>query len=202
MIRYGSVLYLTRRPRHFAGVNMNAFETLGISPGLVFSEDALRVSFREAGKQVHPDAGGKEGEFSALREAFAVVSSPSRRLKHWLELRGARSEARGSVDHSLMELFSAVGAVTQRAEMVIRKREEAKSSLVRAMLEGEIQACRESVEQAISQVEKAICRECSVFPEFEIAAVVDVEYASEVARNLAFLERWQMGLRGCFSRLV
>lgn len=181
---------------------MSAFEILGVFPGLVFSEDALREAFREAGRQVHPDAGGKDGEFSTLREAFALVSSPSRRLKYWLELRGTPGEVRGSVDHSLMELFSVVGAITQKAETAIRKREEAKSSLVRAMLEGEIQTCRESVELAISQVEKVINRECSVFPKLEIAAVVDVKQASEVARNLAFLEKWRTGLRACFSRLV
>lgn len=183
-------------------VVVNAFEILGISPGLVFSEEALRVAFRDAGKQVHPDAGGKDGEFVALREALAVISSPSLRLRHWLELRGTPGEVRGSIDHSLMELFSMVGTVTQQAETVIRKREEVRSALVRAMLEGETQVCREAVEQAISQVEKRISHECSEFPKLEAAAVVNVEQASEIARNLAFLEKWRTGLRGCFSRLV
>ena len=195
-------LYVLKRCHHFWGVVVNAFEILGISPGLVFSEDALREAFREAGKRVHPDAGGKDGEFVALREALAVISSPSRRLRHWLELRGTPGEVRGSIDPSLMELFSAVGAVTQQAETVIRKREEARSALVRAMLEGETQVCREAVEQAISRVEKQITRECSEFPKLEAAVVVNVEHASEIARNLAFLEKWRAGLRACFSRLV
>ena len=180
----------------------SAFEILGIPSGLVFTEDGLREAFREAGKRVHPDAGGKDGEFVALREALAVISSPSRRLRHWLELRGTPGEVRGSIDPSLMELFSAVGAVTQQAETVIRKREEARSALVRAMLEGETQVCREAVEQAISRVEKQITRECSEFPKLEAAVVVNVEHASEIARNLAFLEKWRAGLRACFSRLV
>lgn len=181
---------------------INAFEILGIPGGLVFSENDLREAFREAGKQVHPDAGGEDGQFAALRDAFAIVSSPSRRLKHWLELRGTPGEVRGSIDPLLMELFSAVGAVTQQAEMVIRQREEAKSSLVRAMLEGETQVCREAVEQAISRVERWMTDECSVFPELEVAEIVDVEQVSEIARNLAFLEKWRTGLRACFSRLV
>jgi hypothetical protein len=197
-----SVLYAVGGCRHPLTTVADAFEILGISPGLVFSEDALREAFREAGKQMHPDAGGKDGEFAALREAFAMVSSPSRRLKHWLELHGTPGEVRGSIDHSLMELFSVVGAVTQRAETVIRKREEAKSSLVRAMLEGETQDCREAVEQAISRVETRITHECSVFPELEVAEVVDADHVSEIARNLAFLEKWRTGLRACFSRLV
>lgn len=180
----------------------DAFQILGMEPKLVLSDDALREAFREAGKRAHPDAGGGEGEFAALREAFAVVSSPSRRLRLWLELRGTPGEVRGSIDNSLMDLFSEVGAVTQLAESVIRKRDEAKSALVRAMLEGETQVCREAVERAIATVEAVITRECAVFPELESSADPDVATASKTARNLAFLEKWRAGLRGCFGRLV
>jgi hypothetical protein len=58
------------------------------------------------------------------------------------------------------------------------------------------------VEKAISVVEAAIARECSVFPEIESAVEPDVAAASKTARNLAFLEKWRAGLRLVFSRLV
>ncbi len=180
----------------------NAFQILGIEPALVLTDDALRDAYREAGKRTHPDAGGGEGEFAALREAFAVVSSPSRRLRHWLELRGTPGDVRGTIEPSLMDIFSAVGAVTQQAEALVRKRDEAKSALVRAMLEGETQVSRESVERAISQVEARISNECAVFPGFEKSSDLDVEAAAKAARNLAFLEKWRAGLRACFSKLV
>lgn len=180
----------------------DAFQLLGLTPGLVYSDELLRDAFREAGKQAHPDAGGGEGEFAALREAYALVSSPSRRLKLWLELRGTPGDPRGSIDAPLMDVFSDVGAVTQQAETVIRKRDEAKSALVRAMLEGETQLCRESVERAIARVEAMITAECDAFPEMEKKAATDVEAASRIARNLAFLEKWKAGLRSCYSRLV
>ncbi len=180
----------------------NAFQLLGLIPGLVYSDEHLRDAFREAGKRAHPDAGGGEGEFASLREAFALVSSPSRRLRLWLELRGMPGEARGSVDPPLMEVFSEVGAVTQQAEAVIRRREEARSALVRAMLESETQHCRESVEKAIARVEWMIAAGCAVFPDLETSVSPDVVVASQIARNLAFLERWRSGLRACYSRLV
>jgi curved DNA-binding protein CbpA len=180
----------------------NAFQILGIEPRLVLSDEDLRDLFREAGKRAHPDAGGGEGEFAALREAFAVLSSPSRRLRHWLELRGTPGDVRGSIDGSLMDVFSEVGAVTQQAESCIRKREEVKSVLVRAMLEGETQCCREAVEQAISKVESLITRECGFFPEWEKSETCDIEAVSKAARNLAFLEKWRTGLRSCYARLV
>ncbi len=181
---------------------MNAFETLGIRPGLVMVEEDLREIFREAGKVAHPDAGGGEGDFAELRQAFAVVSSPSQRLRHWLELRGALVETRGTIEPFLMDVFAGVGAVTQRAESLIRRRDEAKSALVRAMLEGETQLCREGVERAISQVETMMTHECSVFPELERTTNLDVVAASTTARNLAFLEKWRATLRSCFARLV
>ena len=142
---------------------MDAFQILGMRPQLLLRDEALREAFREAGKQAHPDAGGGDGEFAVLREAFAVLSSPSRRLRHWLELRGTPGEVRGCIDTALMDLFAEVGAVSQRAEELIRKRDEAKSALVRALLEGQTQVCREAVERAISQVETMIRRECAAF---------------------------------------
>jgi 3-methyladenine DNA glycosylase/8-oxoguanine DNA glycosylase len=121
---------------------------------------------------------------------------------HWLEIRGTPGEIRGSIDSGLMEVFSEVGAVSNRAEELIRKRDAAKSTLVRAMLESETQLCREAVEQVIARVEAAISREMEAFPSYETADAPDVEAASRTARNLAFLEKWRAGLRGNFARLV
>jgi hypothetical protein len=180
----------------------NAFEILGIQPRLVLADEELREAFRLAGKEAHPDAGGGDGEFAALREAFAIVSSPSRRLRHWLELHDVVVEIRGTIQSELMDLFSEVGAVTQQTESLIRRRDEAKSVLVRAMLENETQLCREQIEKAISRVEAMIQLECAGFPEMEKAASLDVGAVSTIARNLAFLEKWRAGLRASFSRLV
>jgi len=180
----------------------DAYQILGIPPALVLSDDTLRDAYREAGKRTHPDAGGKEGEFAALREAFATISSPSRRLRLWLELRGTPGDVRGSIEPSLMDLFTDVGAVTQQAESLVRERDEAKFALVRAMLESETQICREAVERAISQVESRIANECTAFPNFEKSPDLDIEAAAKSARNLAFLEKWRASLRACFSRLV
>ena len=180
----------------------DAFQILGIQPALVLSDEALRDAYRDAGKRTHPDAGGGEGEFAALREAFAIISSPSRRLRHWLELRGTPGDVRGTIDPSLMDLFTEVGGVTQQTGLLVRKRDEAKSALGRAMLEAETQICREAVERALAQVEARITSECDVFPGFENAVAGNVEAAAKAARNLAFLEKWRSGLRMSFSNLV
>jgi curved DNA-binding protein CbpA len=181
---------------------MNAYATLGIEPRLVLGEEVLAEAFREAGKSAHPDAGGGDGRFSALGEARAVLASPSRRLRHWMELRGVALESRGSIDDRLMDLFSLAGEASRRAEVLARMRDDARSALARAMLEADTQQCREAVEQALAAVEAAIAAECAAFPDLEAAAEPPPELAARIARNLAFLEKWRTGLRASFSRLV
>ncbi|MFD0893428.1 DnaJ domain-containing protein [Luteolibacter ambystomatis] len=180
---------------------MDAFEILGIPRTLVISEEMLRAAFREAGKQVHPDAGGDEADFARLQQAFATLTGPSKRLKHWLTLRGEAGDDRGSIAPELMDLFGQVGTVIQRADAIVRKRDEARSALVLAMLEGETQSCREAVEAAISQVDAALAAETAVFPAIE-SGEVSATQATRHARNLAFLEKWRANLQERFARLL
>ena len=180
----------------------NAFDVLGIKPQLSIDDETLRDAFREAGRSAHPDAGGDEQSFASLNAAYEMLSSPSRRLRHWLELRGMDVETRGTVSPEIMDLFSQVGETSQRAEALVRRRDEAKSALARALLERGTQACREDVERSITLVEAAIERECAVFPIYQDSVVVDLSAASSSVRNLAFLEKWRAGLRGVFARLV
>ena len=180
---------------------MDAFELLGLPRRLEISENELRAAFREAGKRVHPDAGGSEAEFAKLQEAFLTLASPSRRLKHWLALTGQAGDDRGAIAPGLMELFGKVGDVLQRADALVRKRDEAKSALARALLEGETHVCREAVESMIDDVETAIAGESSVFPQIETGETTP-EQAGQIVRNLAFLEKWRANLRERFARLV
>jgi curved DNA-binding protein CbpA len=181
---------------------INAYRILGLDEHLAITDEALKDAFRIAGKQAHPDGGGNEEIFAGLREAMDTLSSPARRLRHWLELRGSTPEPRGTVDAGLMDLFASVGEVTQQAEALIRKRGETQSALALAMLEKETQHCREQVERAVRIVEDAIADECARFPEYEENEDPNHEAAFRTLRNLGFLERWKASLRSVFSRLV
>ena len=92
--------------------------------------------------------------------------------------------------------------MTQRAESLIRKREETKSALGLAMLERETHLCREAVEETIRVVEAAIQEETSGFVRIETSETIDPDAVSKTVRNLTFLEKWKAGLRSVFSRLV
>jgi hypothetical protein len=202
---FSSTSRLAKRPqppRTASRMTKNAFETLGLDPRLAITDEAVREAFRVAGKQSHPDAGGAPDSFAKLCEAFDIVASPSRRLRHWLELRGIIIDSRGVVAVSVMDLFAEIGGVSQRAESLIRRRDEAKSALGRALLESETQSCREAVERMITLIEAAIERETARFPDYERDAMDDIDAVAASVRNLAFLEKWRLTLRGLFSRLV
>lgn len=180
---------------------MDAFALLGMPRQLVVSEDDLRSAFREAGKVSHPDAGGSEEAFSQTQAAFATLASPSKRLKHWLVLEGIAGEDRGTISTALMDLFGSVGGVLQQADTLIRKRDEARSALARAMMEGETQVCREAIEGGIARVDAALVAETDGFAGIQ-AGEVTVEIAAQTARNLVFLEKWRANLQERFSGLV
>lgn len=178
----------------------DAFEQLGLPRQLDLSEDAIRSAFREAGKRLHPDAGGSEAEFSRLQEAFGLLSSPSRRLKHWLTLLGIVGDERGSISPGVMDLFGEVGSVLQHGDSLARKRADARSALARAMLEHETQTCREDVERMIAIVDGKIAEQSTGFAAIDSSAIPDSAWVA--VRDLAFLEKWRAKLRECFSGLV
>lgn len=182
--------------------SFDAYQLLGLEKHLVISTEELRAAFREAGKRLHPDAGGGEMDFAELQRAHDMLASPSRRLAHWFELRGIKLDPRGTVDDSLMDLFALVGSVMQKCESLIRKREEAKSALGRALLEDETQRCREELEGVITRVSARIENECRNFGSYEDARSSELTEVACCARNLAFLEKWQASLRAMFPRML
>lgn len=180
----------------------DAFQLLGVEKRLRISAEELREAFREAGKRLHPDAGGGDGDFADLQRAHDILASPSKRLSHWLELRGVKIDSRGAVDDALMDLFVRVGSTTQKCEALIRKRDEAKSALGRALLEDETQCCREELEGMIECVNDRIECECAAFSRYEDEDRLDMTEAARSLRNLAFLEKWQASLRAMFPRML
>ncbi|MDX1680660.1 MAG: J domain-containing protein [Akkermansiaceae bacterium] len=181
---------------------MNPFEILGMEPRLVLDREELNQAFREAGKSSHPDAGGSEEGFAELQAAQAMLQSPARRLKAWLEVRGLEVESRGSIGPELMDEFGRVGEVTQQAEAIIRKREAAQSALAKAMLEGETHVCREALEKAMMRIEVLIEQSCAGFESLETGGKVDIAKASQWVRDLSFLEKWQASLRALYAKML
>jgi curved DNA-binding protein CbpA len=176
---------------------MDPFTRLGLDQRLAISEAELREAFRNAGKEAHPDSGGDSQDFSMLQEAFARLLSPSKRLRAWLECRGTTGEERGAISPQLLDLFSKVGGALQQADDVTRKRTAALSSLAKAMLEPAVQAARDRLETSLEEVADALQAQEAKFPSLE-AGGGDPWL---VARDLAFLEKWQAELKARFAGL-
>jgi curved DNA-binding protein CbpA len=176
---------------------MDPFTLLGLELRLALTESDLREAFRAAGKSGHPDAGGTGEEFTALQQAFARLSSPSKRLRAWLECRGLTGEERGAISPQLLDLFSSVGTALQQADDIARRRSAALSHLAKAMLEPAVQAAREHLEASLAEVAVAIRTQEAAFPLIE-SGQGDPWL---VARDLAFLEKWQAELKARFAAL-
>lgn len=176
---------------------MNPFTRLGLKQRLVIAEDELREAFRAAGMKDHPDAGGSSGDFAGLQEAYARLSRPSLRLRAWLAAEGIQGDERGSISPALLDLFSSVGAVLQKADTVTKRRESSLSVLAKAMLEPAVQEAREALEDEMEKITTAIREQEERFPEIESGK----GDPWRTARDLAFLEKWQAELKSRFAAL-
>lgn len=181
------------------GVEMDAYSELGLERKLGLSDETVRGAFRAVGKSRHPDGdgGGDVEGFSRLQEAMRVLLDPAARLRCWLELEGVAGELRGAISNDLMEVFSQVGGVLQRADALIRERDGAESALAKALLEGRVQGCREELEEVQQGLAGMVAERVVRFEGIE-AGEVD---GWEVARDLAFLAKWEAQVAERFGGL-
>ncbi|WP_379714104.1 hypothetical protein [Haloferula chungangensis] len=126
-----------------------------------------------------------------------LLSQPSSRLRHWLELEGIEGDFRGALSSSLVSIFSEIGPKFQAADDLIREREAAASQLAKALLEGRVQACREDLEEIQERLTEEIAGRVASFAEIERGE----GDGWMVARELAFLEKWQAQVRERFAGL-
>ncbi|MGB6220658.1 hypothetical protein [Haloferula sp.] len=178
-------------------MKMDAFEEFGLERSLVLESEDLGMIFREKGKVLHPDVGGDVERFSRLQEAFSVLSHPASRLRHWLELEGIEGSLRGSLSSSLVDFFAEIGPVLQAADELIRKREAAGSHLAKALLEERVQVCRERLEGLQARLAGELDGLVGRFEEIERGELD----GWGVARELAFLEKWQAQVKERFAGL-
>lgn len=201
MSDFVKIAYPFRNLAAMAGGGMDdAFLRLNVPRTLELEDEQLRRALQRIGSTEHPDSGSEANEFEEARAAYALLSSPSRRLRHWLELAGGNPEQRGAVEQSLMDLFGRVSGVGLRAEAVAKRREASQSALGLAILEAETQLVREEVEALIALIDQAIHERCELFPEFEKGVML--EEAPQVMRSLGFLEKWRNGARSLYARLL
>lgn len=177
---------------------MNAFESLGLAVRLTVSTEEIREAFRVRAAVAHPDGGGDEAEFAALREAREVLESPAKRLREWLRVQGSAVDERGTIGAELMDFFQKVAETGARAEAAVKAGEAAQSALAKGMAEVRLISERESVKNLLAEIEAGIAERVKSFPVIEKG---DGDAATAM-RDLVFLEKWRGAMRSLYGRLI
>lgn len=181
---------------------MNFFEILGAPRRLVISGEELERCFDERGKRKHPDAGGSDEEFSSVREAYEHLKLPSGRIRAALETLGSEVDSRGAIPAEVMEHFSSVATVLEGVNDVLRERAESRSVLSRALIDAKIPVIKQGLEEILSEVLRLEDGLLESFSEFDEKGWRESALAmAEVARGLAFIEKWKSQLQGATGKL-
>ena len=162
----------------------------------------LKKAYHRKTLQVHPDIaapGETDSGFAELNEAHQILQDPKRRLHHLLELEGHAPTARDqTVPQELHDLFPAIGALAQRATLLLDETGTASNALSRSLLKPRIlEAQKETKElrgkiQALSDASLTQLREINsrwaTNPAEEIAALSNLYFV------FAYLTRWSAQL--------
>lgn len=175
----------------------DAFASLDLPRTLVLKEEDIRSAYRTVGKREHPDDGGNEEAFAQMSQAYQILLSPARRLRHWLELQGVRGDSRGVIDGALLEDFGRVGQCLQETDQLLSQHETCHSQLAKALLQPKIQQQRESIDGLQAHLEILTQEKTSAFLQID---KLDHEQAWTLVRDLTFLEKWQQQLRDRYGK--
>lgn len=184
-------------------MDRDCFAELGLERRLVVGPDDLQSGYDRRCAEAHPDRGGEAEVFQNLREAYGVLRSPGRRLRHWLELEGRGWSEGGSLEGEVEVLFGTLGPLLRRAQEVAGRIAASQSVLARSLAEregivllGELEAVRDRVRAAMAELEGR-------FPALEGRGVQEgAEEAGRVARSLMFLEKWDRQLAEAWAGLA
>lgn len=179
------------------------FSVLGVPrrPGLEATE--LKARYFRLAAELHPDAGGGDGEkFAALQESVKVLGDPALRLRHLVQLTHPEYQAQRKSPMG-GEMFLLVGGVIQEARSLAGKKEAARSPLAKAVLAGENALVLGRVRDVLGCVRKE--REAALGELAELDASwpeATAEEMDQLAARLAFVSRWEKQLAEWEFRLA
>ena len=175
---------------------MNAFVRLGLPEKLVLDEAVLKQRVIEGSRRNHPDNGGSEEDFQAVRKAGEVLSSPALRIREALIAAGGELSERGEVPSGVMDVFSPVAGVLEEVSGFMIERAKALSCLGRAVIDARLPAIKVRLEQMVGRVSELEDKMSSRFPGFDDFGWENcLDEMAEIARGLTFLRKWQGQLR-------
>jgi DnaJ-domain-containing protein 1 len=168
--------------------------------------DKLKETYHQKTLRAHPDAQTNRSEadatdatFTNLNEAYQVLQDPKRRLHHLLSLEGAApSSADQTVPQHLHDLFPTVGALVQRANLLLEKIRATSNTLSRSLLKPQIMELQDEareVREKIQNLSDALLAELrQINRAWAKNPAEQIEGLSNLYVAFAYLTRWSTQL--------
>lgn len=160
----------------------------------------LKEAYHRQTLQAHPDTAAPDnpqGAFAELNQAYQVLQDPKRRLYHLLELEGhAPSPGDQRVPQELHDLFPAIGALAQRANLFLEKLQAASNALSRSLLKPqllELQRATAELREKIQALSDAALAQLRVVNS-SWGTNKEISTLSNLYFTFAYLGRWSAQL--------
>jgi curved DNA-binding protein CbpA len=168
--------------------------------------DELKDTYHQKTLQAHPDAQASrtgadatDATFTNLNEAYKVLQDPKRRLHHLLSLEGAvPSSTDQTVPKQLHDLFPAVGALTQRANLLLEKIRATSNALSRSLLKPQILEVQNETNEVRKKIQSLSDASLAELRQINTAwaknPAEQIEDLSNLYLAFAYLTRWSAQL--------
>ena len=151
--------------------------------------------------QAHPDAqttrsraDATDATFASLNEAYQVLQDPKRRLHHLLSLEGAAPSSHQTVPQHLHDLFPVVGALTQRANLLLEKIGTTSNRLSQSLLKPQILEVQNEAKEVHKRIQNLFDTSLAELRQINTAWAKNPAEQIKALSNLyivfAYLTRW------------
>jgi curved DNA-binding protein CbpA len=164
--------------------------------------DKLKDTYHHKTLQAHPDtqtsrpgASATDPAFASLNEAYRVLQDPKRRLHHLLSLEGAApSSADQTLPKQLHDLFPKVGALIQRANLLLEKFRATSNALSRSLLKPQMLEVQNDTKEVREKIQMLCDASLAELRQINTAwaknPAEQIEGLSNLYFALAYLTRW------------
>jgi curved DNA-binding protein CbpA len=170
--------------------------------------EQLKAKHQQLTLALHPDISADEAtkpeaanssSFSAINEAYRVLSDPKQRLGHLLGLEGHSPSSSGSVPNELIELFARIGDFIRETDDLLKKIAGATSALAKSLLQPQMLDAQRQGSELLDQLQRLSNHALNELRRFD--GLWDdqreevIERLEDLYRNFAYLSRWTEQLR-------
>lgn len=168
------------------------FATLHFAPSAALDDDAVQTAYHAACR-----AAGESVE--SVNEAYEVLRSPVKRLKHLLEIHQQDGWKSVVMADDLMAVFSRLGPLLQKVQDFSKRNQSASSALSKALLAPDAMALQEEAAEIANDLQALLDTKLDELPALDAAIATDSPEAwqrvHQAQAHLAYLTKWQTQVR-------